>query len=379
MSTLLRSLTIAGALTAPFAALAADPPAAGAHTPMPTMGEILEASGLTLAGYVDTSYDYLSGDGLFTSGVANRVFESVPNGFNLHQAGLTIAKLPAEGVGGLVNITAGQDADIIAANGSDGGTMYAGTDNFDVTQAYLQYAAGSLTIAAGKFVTMAGAEVINSTANANASRGILFGYAIPFGHTGVRATYKVNDHLTLIGGANNGWDQQSDLNQQKTGELCAVITGGPVTLGTVAYVGDEPTVPGMNDTRTLVDVVASIAATDAITLVLNGDYGQQKDADGLGNDAKWAGLAGYVNAKLTDRFATSVRAEYFDDKDGFRTGVVQKWKEVTLTGNFTIDENLNVMPELRYDKSDVSSFSDDSGLSAKDDQFGGMIKAVYKF
>jgi len=51
----------------------------------------------------------------------------------------------------------------------------------------VQYAHGPLTIIGGKFVTLAGAEVINSTLDTNYSRSILFGYAIPFSHTGARS------------------------------------------------------------------------------------------------------------------------------------------------------------------------------------------------
>ena len=40
----------------------------------------------------------------------------------------------------------------------------------------------------GKFVTPIGAEVIESQDNWNYTRSILFGYAIPFYHVGVRAT-----------------------------------------------------------------------------------------------------------------------------------------------------------------------------------------------
>lgn len=376
MRTLLRSFCLSGLLIAPLAAHSADPPKAGAH--MPTMGEVMAASGVSVGGYIDTSYDYLDGDGVFTSGVANRVFEGQPDGFRLHQAALILAKQPAEGVGGYVNVTAGSDADIIAAAGTGGG-IYAGDDNFDVTQAFVQYASGRFTVMAGKFVTMSGAEVINSTANANASRSILFGYAIPFGHTGIRTTFKVNDNLTLVAGLNNGWDQQSDLDDRKTAELCALITAGPVTVGTVAYVGQEPTAaPGVSDDRYLVDVVASITVGMA-TIVLNADVGEQKNIDGLdaGNDASWSGIAGYLNLKFSDTFAASLRVESFDDEDGYRTGVVQKWNEITLTGNFTVDSNLSVMPEIRLDSSNADSFV--NGADAKDSQLGAMVKAVYKF
>ena len=42
--------------------------------------------------------------------------------------------------------------------------------------------------------------------------------------------------------------------------------------------------------------------------------------------AEWDGFAGYFNYKIGDQWKTSLRGEYFDDKDGFKTGVVQKWK-----------------------------------------------------
>lgn len=369
----------AGVLSLLSGAAFANEPPAGAHGTMPTMGEMLGASGIVAAGYIDASYDYVDGDGVFTSGVANRVFESEPSGFFLHQVGLTLAKQPAQGVGGLLNVTLGKDADLIAASGTGGG-QYAGTDNFDVTQAFIQYATGNFTIMGGKFVTMSGAEVINSTANANASRSILFGYAIPFGHTGVRASFKFGDVFTLYAGLNNGWDQQSDLNKQKTGELCGVLTPTKsFTLAAAGYVGNEPVGGGVSGTRTLVDVVASFVVSDALTLVLNGDWAEQENFDGVGNTAEWSGVAGYANLKFNDTLTTSVRAEYFDDGDGFRTGVAQKWKEVTVTLNVAVADGLNVMPEIRFDSSDQDSFSDDSGASANDSQFGGMVKAIYKF
>ena len=86
----------------PGVVLAADPPAKPA---MPTLDQVLEASGVSLAGYIDTAYSHLSGAGLFTSGAPNRVFDTEPNSFNLHQAAITVAKQPKEGFGGFVNLT----------------------------------------------------------------------------------------------------------------------------------------------------------------------------------------------------------------------------------------------------------------------------------
>src|SRR4029077_1684556 len=153
--------------------------------------EVLASSGITVNGYVDMSYEYLSGLGSFASGTADRVFDARHDSVTLHQAALTIARQPKEGFGVLVNLTAGQDAPIIKSYPNTGGS------DFDVTQAYVQYASGPLTLIGGKFVTLAGAETINPTTDSNFSRSILFGYAIPFTHTGFRASYAVNDQIGL--------------------------------------------------------------------------------------------------------------------------------------------------------------------------------------
>src|SRR2546421_9686715 len=130
-------------------------PAEPAKPTAPSLTDVLTGSGVDIHGYLDTAYSYLSGTGIFTSGVADRVFDTEPNSFNLHQAALIIDYQPKEGFGGLVNLTAGRAARVIAPVGET-------TSNFDVTQAFVQYAHGPLTIIGGKFVTLAGAEGINS-------------------------------------------------------------------------------------------------------------------------------------------------------------------------------------------------------------------------
>src|SRR6266481_4987462 len=87
-------------------AVAADEPAAPAAAPAgPSLKDVLTTSGIDIHGYVDAAYSYVSGAGVFTSGVADRVFDTEPNSFNVHQAALTVDYLPKEGFGGLVNLT----------------------------------------------------------------------------------------------------------------------------------------------------------------------------------------------------------------------------------------------------------------------------------
>lgn len=363
MSTLLRSLVFMGALAAPLAAPAA-----------PTLKDVLETSGLSLSGYVDAGYNYMSGD----SGQL-RVFDVQDNSFTLHQAAGVLAYQPKQGAGALVNLTFGQDADIIAAAGSEGAASpaYAGTDNFDVTQAFVQYAAGPLTLMAGKFVTLNGAEVIDSRGVPNASRGILFGYAIPFTHTGIRGVLSLGS-VTLYAGLNNGWDQLRDANQEKTGEIGVAFGGGPLSVFVSGYAGDEPNAATLGNTlRTIVDAVVTVKVSEALTLIVNGDVGSQEDGVATGTDAEWLGVAGYANVQFNPTWRASLRGEYFDDKDGFRTGTVQKWKEATLTLGYACDKNLDLLFEVRGDKSDANVFTD--GGVPTDSNESVNLKALYKF
>ena len=48
----------------------------------------------------------------------------------------------------------------------------------------------------GKFVTSAGAEVIETNGNWNYSRSLLFALAIPYYHMGVRTSMPVGKHFT---------------------------------------------------------------------------------------------------------------------------------------------------------------------------------------
>lgn len=377
----------------PSAAHAEDAPkpAEAAKPAAPSLTDVLTASGVDVHGYADVAYSYLSGLGVFTSGVTDRVFDTEPNSFNLHQAALTIDYQPKEGFGALVNLTAGRDARVIASLGES-------TSNFDVTQAFVQYAHGPLTIIGGKYVTLAGAEVINSTQDTNYSRSILFGYAIPFTHTGARLTYTVSDQVSLIAGINNGWDQLQDANKQKTGELGVSFTPNKLfSLAVQGYSGVEQVSgagafigAGTHGVRSLIDAVGTYNATSQLTLILNVDWGQQENFTSLVNGtsitAKWDGAAGYANYQISDLWRLSVRAEYFDDKDGYRTGVIQKWKEATLTLAYLPTKSIEVRGEVRTDKSDSNAFVEDSGFftgapgaGVTDNQTSIGLEVVYKF
>src|SRR5882757_2719031 len=228
------------------AALAADPPA-----DKPTgskFDEMLDSAGLTVSGYIAASYSASNG---YPFNIHQ--FDIEHNTFQLDQAGLQVAYQPKEGFGALLDLMAGVDARVLhaAEDGHD--------NSFDVRQAFLQYATGPLTIYAGKFVTLAGAEVINPTLNTNFSRSLLF-FEQPLTHTGVRATYAATDEITLTAGVNNGWNLTSTSYGSKTGELGVAFTPASKVFAVTAqaYFGK---IEALDAEKTLVDIVATYNAT----------------------------------------------------------------------------------------------------------------------
>ena len=354
-----------------------------AQTAAPAAAPAAPDGALEFSGYVDASYNHLSRSNAFTSGTANRVFDLKEKGLALQQVGLTAAMQPKQGFGGLVNVTLGRDADVINAYRLGFGK----NNKFDVTQAFLQYATGPWTVIGGKYVTLAGAEVIKSPANPNFSRSILFGYAIPFTHTGVRGTYAVDDTLSLIAGVNNGWDDFRDTNGGKTLELGMTYAPSKTySLGIQGYTGKERigglTNIGPEGTRNLIDLVGTYNATEQLTFIVNYDYGTQKNAPLAGGNngtAKWSGIAGYANYQISDQWRVSGRAEFFDDKDGYRTGVAQKWKEATFTVGYLPLKALELRAEVRADSSNVASFAAKSGTGASKTQRSYGLQAIYSF
>jgi hypothetical protein len=389
----MKKLLIASAVTA---ALAAPAAALAQQAKIPTLGQILDASGISVNGYIDAQYNWANRNLQPTvtnpGGTPDRVFDSQNNSFGMHQFGLTVAKQPKEGFGGLVNLTVGQDAQVIHSYPELSGI---GSSMFDITQAYGSYSAGAMTVIAGKFATLAGTEVIASTGNTNISRSILFG-AIPFTHTGVRVSYAPSDTITVYAGLNNGWDQLTDGNRQKTLELGTTLNPmKPLTITVSGYFGNEQATAngtqlgvGAQGTRNMIDAVANYTVNNSLSLGAELLYAAQEDVPAPNSGtAKWNGAAGYFTYMLNSQWRATVRAEYFDDKQGFHfattdpnTGNLRgaKYTEGTLTLSYLPASSVEVRTEVRGDRANNAVFVDSNG-STKKSLLSFGLEGLYKF
>src|SRR5947207_380986 len=147
----------------------------------------------SVSGFVDTYYNYNSNQpSSRTNGF--RSFDVASNQFALNLVELVVDKTPdpANSRTGY-HIALGFGQAINAVNGSDPGGL--GFDQY-LKEAYFSYFAPvgkGLQIDAGKFVTPHGAEVIETKDDWNYSRDLLFSYAIPYFHYGLRAKYAFNE------------------------------------------------------------------------------------------------------------------------------------------------------------------------------------------
>jgi hypothetical protein len=380
MKKLLLASAVSALFAAPTAVLAQAKPGA-----VPTLDKVLEASGISVSGYIDVGYTRANRNVEATP--AARVFDAQNNSFALNQFGLTIAKQPPKGFGGLVNLTAGKDAKFIHSFSGvtldSVGDTVPDTTPFDLTQAYAQYATGPLTLIAGKYVTMHGTEVIASTGNSNISRSILFG-SVPFTHTGVRGTWALNSRVSLMAGLNNGWDQLTDSNRPKTVELGATLNPiKPLTVVVSGMLGKETVpfvTPGSPDgKRTSFNAVASYAVSDPLSV--GAEYLSVSQEVAGAAKQKYNGFALYGAYMFTPKYRGALRLESFNDKDGLRFGVAAadtKYKELTVTGSYLPADNFELRAEVRRDTATNEVFVDFSGPNSKT-LMTVALQGLYKF
>src|SRR5262245_48323301 len=165
---------------------------------------------ITVEGLADAYYQYnFTGPDSLSGPLGQRNFDLNSNTFTLNYAKVGIG-VNADPVGLRLDLGYGATGAIInAANFADTQVDSMGNpilDPFLVQQAYATFSpVKGLTIDFGKFVTTAGAEVIEANKNWLYSRSIAF-FNIPLLHTGLRIGYKVNDMVALQASVVNGWN-----------------------------------------------------------------------------------------------------------------------------------------------------------------------------
>jgi len=335
-----------------FLALAAVPVFAEDPAPAPAASPSPEPPKIDVTGFVDVYYGY----NFNKVDPSLRTFDVQHNAFSLSLAEINFTKgvTPESRVGFRMDLDFGKTADLVAAYEPEknGQEIYK-----HIQQGYVSLLTGKVQWDAGKFVTPMGAEVIESQDNWNYTRSVLFGYAIPFYHTGVRATITATPKVILGAQLVNGWNNTSEINGNKTLHLSVTLKPNDKLTWIVNDMFGKET-KGSDATRNLFDTTLTLTASPKVSLMANFDYGTE-------GDVKWWGIAPYVKYQATPNWALVGRYEYLDDtKGGFMT-IGTKAQTVTVTSDHTIAGGLKMRLEYRTDFADEAIFPKDDGSKKK--------------
>jgi hypothetical protein len=348
--------------------------------------------------YVDTSYNYLTNKNIFTSNLLNRVFDTEPNGFTFQQLGFETSKLPDAGLGADIYLIGGTDANRIAPSGWN---PYFGSQTLAMTpeKVYIQYAISRLKIRAGIVDTLVGFESDDPTANTNFSHSFL-DYAIPGSNVGVRGIYAVNEKINIYAGLGNGMTTIRHPTQLTMLEYA--IEYGIGSDASFAFHGlngnnGVNTIDGNTDEEQIIlgipigpkarfnlfDVIATYNVTKKLALAANADYfAQMKGEEPGGNKTGivWKGLAGYITYAFNDKWQLAGRAEIFNDRNGFATGVQQTLRDATVTIQYKPREHITLRGETRRDISSVNAYFNNGYRGGNTDfQQSYALEGIYLF
>jgi hypothetical protein len=316
-----------------------------------------------MSGMVDVYYNYTPNHPA-SRNLLYRNFDIRANAFSLNMATFSLDMAP-EPLGFKLQLGAGRAWDLFnfadTANGFDN-LRY-------VPQAYISYKSAKLKdmqFDFGKFYTAAGAELTETHQAWNYSRSLMYANG-PYYHFGMRASVPLSSSFTAGFQLVNGWNNVEDNNSGKTVGITTAWTpaGGKVGWFNTYYAGPE-TNAANDGFRNFNSSVLTVNPNDFFNSYLQFDYGTEKSA--LGGSYDWIAVGGATKLQFTPKFAVIPRLEYYYDKDGYITGVPQKIKEFTLTGEYRFLDNFFSRIEYRRDWSDQPVFERGAITGAKKSQ-----------
>jgi hypothetical protein len=298
-----------------------------------------------------------------------REFDFNSNQASLSYARLTVAHRP-ELIGFRLDLGLGDTAEIYERQDP------AATTNPEVARALSHVeqafvtvmvpAKPELEIDLGRFATPMGFEDNESLSNWLYSRSLLYSWAEPSLHTGLRLSCQATDTLAFSAFWVNGWNSiVIDGNEMRTLAGAGSWTLAPgLAVVVVDMAGPErpPTeLSGTLSFRNLLAAYGTYEATEQLSFALAFDYGNDRANGGV----DWWGTAGYARIQARPWLAGALRAEYYADPSGFMTGTPQRVGEVTTTLEVErATDRLRLLARLEYRHDQSSAPVFDSALPA---------------
>ena len=331
------------------------------------------AASTTLSGYVSTSVNWTPSS---TAGVQSYFANSGKNDrIALDVISLTLASKAGEGewaAGYKAQIWAGPDAASL-------GTADSGAD-FAIKNAYISLRAplgSGVDLKLGVFDTIIGYE--STDRNVNPFYSHSWGFSVePTQHTGLLASYRVSDSISLSVGIANTTDAvingAATNNSRKTYMAAATLTA-PASFGFLS---------GTSVTAGWVSGRANGGSTSTDSLYVGGsiplpikDLSLGLALDNLGRDnlADTSVIAAYLSYKVSDKLTAAARVEYLDV--GVTTVGATAVGREALSTTIGLDYKLwaNVISRLEY-RLDTSA---DSEVNGRKHNHAVIANVIYNF
>lgn len=375
-------------------------------------------SSTTLSGYVDTAATWRPGTdqgpatfgplGTGIAGTIPRYSYAKNDGFSLNAVDIALDKSMDES-----QWAAGYHVEMMF--GPDNPVAYTGIAGYSVSvanglsclrQAYLTLRTpigNGIDWKIGVFDTIIGYESTSSPLDPNYTRS--YGYTIePTTHTGVLATYKVNDMLSVSAGIANTWTENLFLTSlgpvyesQKTymgsmtftaPDSMGAMKGATFTAGIVNGTDSTFLAPFAGGSQS--SVYAGATLPTPITALKMGATFDWHDLhnSGAGNssdDSVWVvGL--YSSYQATDKLSFNLRGEYLSDAGAgpysFTAVRASNAEEITATAQYSLWANVISRAEFRWDHVEQGKpfgVSSASGTNFRSNDFMLALNLIYQF
>jgi hypothetical protein len=309
----------------------------------------------------------------------------------------------AEGRGGFeFDLVMGETADIGIWGGSTNGKILG---VLSANASYLVPVAGAnIELKAGRFTTHIGSESMQSTANFNITRGLLWNTQ-PINHTGVTIASSYESGLDwMIGVANNSGPVaiQTDTDDNKvllwhlgfqaSDELSVQLNG---LYGSNCQLGGGKCVDDGRDRdrHGVVDLILNWDPTDQLSLWVNTDY-MWASKEGRGSSAGDPALVGFAAAgryAASDKCGIALRTEYIHFWDNWVNANTLEdhddssvWS-ITGTLDHKFGNHVTLKGEAVYQLGDADNtsnaifFQGRHGVQNKNDQLILGAQLIYQF
>ncbi len=291
-----------------------------------------------------------------------RAYDGTANSFSINQAGLVVERAADraanKSVGYRLDLMYGQATETLQGSPYNEARPEVYRNVFQAYGTWVAPVRKGLTVDFGKWASALGPEGNYTKDQINYSRGYFFNF-LPFYHMGLRATYPVNETLTLSYWLVNGANQTEDFNACKSQLAQAVIAPRKNITWTLNYYNGrehrDDIRPVPRGRFHVLDTYAFWKVSEKLTL--GGELDSVVSRVETGSPPqRVTGGATYFRYQLSPKLWFGQRYTRLVDHAGLFSGIRQSLNETTATLGYRPLDGFEIRIEYRRDSSDRRFF-----------------------